>query len=72
MRWLGGITSSMNTSLSKVQELVINRAAWSAAVHGDTKSQTRLTELNRKTLNRQTLSFYAIVNSGHFKLLWIS
>ena len=44
MRWLDGVTDSVDMTLSKLQELVMNRKSWHAAVHGVTKNQTQLND----------------------------
>ena len=65
MRWLNGITDSMNVNLSEFRELVMDREAWCAAIHGVTKNRTQLsncTELN-------SLSAIRVVSSAYLRLL---
>ena len=64
MRWLDGITDSMHMSVSKLRELVMDREAWCAAVHGVPKSQTRLSDWTDKKLNMELLHDPAILLVG--------
>ena len=67
MKWLDGITDSLDMSLSKLQELVMDREAWHAVVHGIAKSQTRLS--NWTELKGNSHIFFHIPFQEHHNLL---